>query len=90
MPDASKRLNAIFSECVGIIGEQFETIAERYAERTRIEAKVLSDAKKSGRIRFQYTAASDPDTQKTIQEASQILVRQGVLARPADSTFFAS
>jgi hypothetical protein len=54
-----------------------------------LEAKVLKVAKSAGRLRFDYNAASDPDFQKTVTSASEILVRQGILAKPADSGFFA-
>ena len=88
-PDMAKRLNAMFAECVKGIDADFDALAEKYASRTMLETKVLKVAKSAGRLRFDYNAASDPDFQKTVTSASEILVRQGILAKPADSGFFA-
>jgi NitT/TauT family transport system substrate-binding protein len=89
-PGLSSRLNAMFGECVAGLEANFDQIADKYAPRTRIEAEPLKAAKKAGRLRFKFAAASDPATQKTITMASEILARQGVLARPADAGFFAT
>jgi NitT/TauT family transport system substrate-binding protein len=89
-PDMTAKLNAMFAECVAGIDANFDQVADKYAARALIDASVLKAAKKAGRLRFKYGAASDPLTQKTITTASEILVRQGVLTKPADATFFAS
>jgi NitT/TauT family transport system substrate-binding protein len=88
-PDMADRLNAMFAECVKRIDADFDALAEKYAGRTMLEAKVLKVAKSAGRLRFDYNAASDSDFQETMTSASEILVRQGILAKPADSGFFA-
>lgn len=87
--DVAKRLNAAFAECVSHIEGDFDAIATKYAERTKIEAGVLKAAKAAGRLRFKQAGAGDPQIQKTIAVASEILTRQGVLSRPADTGFFA-
>jgi NitT/TauT family transport system substrate-binding protein len=89
-PGMAAKLNAMFAECVAGIDADFDQVADKYAARALIDANVLKAAKKAGRLRFKYGAASDPATQKTITTASEILVRQGVLAKPADAAFFAS
>lgn len=89
-PDMAKKLNAMFAECVAGIDKNFETVAGKYAPRTRIDADTLKVAKSAGRLRFKYAAASDPNTQKTITTAAEILVRQGVLTKGADAGFFAA
>jgi NitT/TauT family transport system substrate-binding protein len=88
-PGLSKRLNAMFADCVAGMEANFDQVADKYAERTRIEAGVLKAARKSGRLRFKFGPASDPTVQRTITVASEILVRQGVLTKPADPGFFA-
>lgn len=88
-PDMAVKLNAMFAECVAGIDANFDQVADKYAARALIDASVLKAAKKAGRLRFKYAAASDPLTQKTITTASEILVRQGVLTKPADAAFFA-
>jgi len=88
-PDMAERLNAMLAECVKGIDGDFDALAEKYASRTMLETKVLKVAKSAGRLRFDYNAASDPDFQKTVTSASEILVRQGILAKSADSGFFA-
>jgi NitT/TauT family transport system substrate-binding protein len=87
--DAAKRLNAAFAECVSHIETNFDAVATKYAERTKIEADVLKAAKAAGRLKFKQAGAGDPQIQKTIAVASEILTRQGVLSRPADAGFFA-
>jgi NitT/TauT family transport system substrate-binding protein len=89
-PGIAARLNAMFAECVAGIDADFDQVADKYAARTLIDAAVLKTAKKAGRLRFKYGAASDPATQKTIITASEILVRQGVVPKAADAAFFAS
>lgn len=89
-PDMASKLNAAFGECVALIDSDFEAIAAKYADRTRIEANTLKIAKASGRFKFHYAAASDPDLQQTITTASEILVRQGVVSRKAEAGFFAA
>ncbi len=88
-PDMAKRLNSAFAECVTAIDGDFSTIANKYAERTKIEAPLLQAAKDAGRLRFRHAAASDPSVQKTVGAAAEILMRQGVLTRGADPGFFA-
>ena len=87
--DSARRLNAAFAECVSLIESDFDAIASKYAERTKIEADVLRAAKAAGRLKFKHAGASDAATQKTITVASEILTRQGVLSRPVDAGFFA-
>jgi NitT/TauT family transport system substrate-binding protein len=89
-PGMSTKLNAMFAECVAGIEANFDQVADKYAARALIDADVLKSAKRAGRLRFKYGAASNPTTQKTITKASEILVRQGVLTKPADAAFFAS
>lgn len=89
-PGITARLNSMFAECVAGIDANFDNVADKYAARTLVDANVLKAAKKAGRLRFKYGAASDPLTQKTIIAASEILVRQGVLPKVADAAFFAS
>ena len=89
-PDMSKRLNAMFAECIAAIEANSDGIAERYAARTLIDAETVKTAKTAGRLRFKYTAASDPMTQKTLSVASEILVRRGVLTRAVEAGFFAA
>ena len=88
-PDTAKRLNAAFAECVAMIDAAFDAMADRYAGRTMIEAPILKTAKSAGRLRFSHAAASDQALQSTITNASQILVRQGILKAPAEAGFFA-
>jgi NitT/TauT family transport system substrate-binding protein len=89
-PGIAARLNAMFAECVAGMDANFDQVADKYATRTLIDASVMKAAKKAGRIRFNYGAASDPVTQKSIITASEILQRQGVLPKVADAAFFAS
>ena len=42
LPDAATRLNAAFAECVATIEAEFPAIAARYAERTKIDAALLT------------------------------------------------
>jgi NitT/TauT family transport system substrate-binding protein len=88
-PGITQRLNAMFADCVAGIDANFDAVADKYAGRTRIEANVLKAARQSGRLRFKYAAASDPTVQRTITVASEMLVRHGVLTKPADPGFFA-
>lgn len=89
-PGMAAKLNAMFAECVAGIDASFDQVADKYASRTLIDAAVLKSAKQAGRLRFKFGAASDPTTQRIITTASEILVRQGVLQKPADAGFFAS
>lgn len=87
--DTAKRINAAFAECVSRIESDFDTIAAKYAERTKIETDVLKAAKAAGRLKFKQASSGDAATQKTITVASEILTRQGILSRPVDAGFFA-
>ncbi|HWW49677.1 MAG TPA: ABC transporter substrate-binding protein [Xanthobacteraceae bacterium] len=88
-PDTTKRLNDAFAECVSRIDADFANVAGKYAERTKINAEMLQAAKDAGRLRLSHASASSPTTQKTIMTASEMLTRQGMLAKPAAAGFFA-
>lgn len=88
-PGLASKLNAMFADCVAGIEANFDKVADTYATRMRVEADVLKAAKQAGRLKLKYAAASDPEIQKTITLASEILARQGVVGRPADAGFFA-
>jgi NitT/TauT family transport system substrate-binding protein len=83
------KLNAAFAECVSTIDTEFDTIAAKYAARTKIDTDTLQIAKTSGRFRFAYGAASDPKIQAAVVTASEILTKHGVLSRKAEPGFFA-
>ena len=86
----AKNLNAAFAESVSIIEAEFDAIATKYADRTRIDADTLKIAKASGRFKFAYAAASDPKVQAAVVTASDMLTNQGVLSRKAELGFFAT
>ena len=85
----AKKLNAAFAECVSAINTEFDAIAAKYADRTKIDTDTIKIAKSSGRFRLAYGAASDPKVQAAIVTASEMLTKQGVLSRKADPDFFA-
>jgi NitT/TauT family transport system substrate-binding protein len=89
-PGLSKKLNAMFADCVAGMEANFDQVADKYAARVRVYPSALKAARNAGRLRFKYGAASDPATQKTINAACDILVRQGVLTKPASPGFFAA
>lgn len=89
-PDLAKNLNAAFAEAVALIDGEFDSIAAKYAARTKIDVETLKVARASGRFKMSYGAASDPKIQQTVTTASEILARQGVLARKAEPGFFAA
>jgi NitT/TauT family transport system substrate-binding protein len=89
-PGLAAKLSAAFGDCVSVIDSEFDAIAAKYAPRTKIDAETLKIARGSGRFKLAYGAASDPKVQSTITTASEILVRQGVLAKKAEAGFFAA
>jgi NitT/TauT family transport system substrate-binding protein len=89
-PGISRKLNAMFADCVADMDANFDEVANRYATRVRVYPSALKAARSAGRLRFKFAAASDPVTQQTISAASDILVRHGVLKKPASPGFFAA
>lgn len=85
-----QHLNDAFRECVGLIDSEFDTIAAKYAGRTKIDVETIKIARSSGRFRLLYGAAGDPKVQATVTAASEMLTRQGVLSKKADPGFFAA
>ena len=57
--DIGKRLLAMYAECIQGIEQNFPAVAETYAKRMLIDAKVSLMAKEAGRLRFKFISCAD-------------------------------
>jgi NitT/TauT family transport system substrate-binding protein len=87
-PDVGKRLLAMYSECVNGISRDFPAVAEKYAERMRIEANISLAAHRAGRLRFSFVSGADEAGRRQFRQAFDFLVRNKSLARMPDDSIF--
>ncbi|MGD0025032.1 MAG: PhnD/SsuA/transferrin family substrate-binding protein [Xanthobacteraceae bacterium] len=86
--DVGKRLLAMYSDCMQGIEQNFAAVAERYAGRMLIEAKVSQMAKTAGRLRFNYVSCAEEPGRHLFREGFELLVRNKALSRMPDDSIF--
>lgn len=87
-PDVGKRLLGMYKDCIEGIDKNFDDVANKYAARMRIDAKVTLAAKASGRLRFKYVSAGEESGRNLYRKAFEFLVRAETLPKvPNDDIF---
>ncbi len=87
-PDIGKRLLAMYAECIEGIEQNFATVADKYAGRMLIDAKVSQMAKDAGRLRFKYVSCADGAGRGLFRTGFEFLVRNKALPRMPDDNIF--
>ena len=86
--DIGKRLLAMYAECIQGIEQNFPAVAETYAKRMLIDAKVSLMAKEAGRLRFKFISCADESGRQLFRKGFDLLVRNKGLSRMPDDSIF--
>ena len=87
-PDVGKRLLAMYSDCIRGITRNLSAVAEKYAGRMLIDAKITQMAYDAGRLRFKYLSCADESARYLFRQGFELLVRNKILNRMPDDAIF--
>jgi NitT/TauT family transport system substrate-binding protein len=82
------RLNAVFQQCVDGIMSNVPEAVKIVGDRTGFAPTVLQEAITSGRLRFVFNSAADPDFRRTMTMAAEFFARNSLLPKIPDSGFY--
>ena len=86
--DVGRRLLAMYADCLQGIERNFDAVAEKYAERMLIDAKVSQMARQAGRLRFNYVSCAEEPGRHLFRQGFELLVRNKALSRMPDDSIF--
>ena len=87
-PDVGKRLLAMYSDCIRGITRNLSAVAEKYAGRMLIDAKITQMAYDAGRLRFKYLSCADELARYLFRQGFELLVRNKILNCMPDDAIF--